>query len=246
MMAALSPLGLAGAETVVNTYTTGAQQNAAVSVGRDGRFVIVWQSPRDGSGYAVAAQRFAADGTRLGAEIQVNSYVTGDQQRPAVAVAADGRFVVAWESYGQDGDDFGVFAQRFAADGTRAGAEFRVGASTAGADYAPHLGALAGGGFVVTWTRDAVPSPDGSGSAVLLRRYDASGTGLGSELVVNTYTTGYQNFSYVGANAGGAFVVAWSGTEGDGNSYGAFAQRFDSSGARAGTEFRVNSYTTGA
>jgi hypothetical protein len=37
-----------------------------------------------------------------------------DYQRvPAVAAQPDGRFVVVWNSYGQDGAKIGVFAQRF-------------------------------------------------------------------------------------------------------------------------------------
>jgi hypothetical protein len=36
------------------------------------------------------------------------------EQRPDVASAADGSFVVVWESLGQDGDSFGIFGQRFA------------------------------------------------------------------------------------------------------------------------------------
>src|SRR5262249_53016263 len=39
------------------------------------------------------------------------------------------------------------------------------------------------------------------------------------------------------------FVVVWSGT-GQGDSQGVFGQRFDNSGVPAGTEFRVNTYTT--
>jgi hypothetical protein len=35
-----------------------------------------------------------------------------------VAVGAEGRFVVAWQSYDQDGDYSGVFAQRFSPIGT--------------------------------------------------------------------------------------------------------------------------------
>jgi hypothetical protein len=42
--------------------------------------------------------------------------------RPAVGAAADGSFVAAWESAGQDGDGRGIFAQRFDATGAPPGA----------------------------------------------------------------------------------------------------------------------------
>jgi hypothetical protein len=38
-------------------------------------------------------------------------------------------------------------------------------------------------------------------------------------------------------------VVAWQGLYQDGNDWGVFAQQFDSSGARVGTETQVNQHT---
>jgi len=238
----------AGGETVVNTYVTGDQQNAGVAVARDGGFVVAWESPRDGSAAAVAAQRFSAAGLRVGAELQANTFTLLEQDRPALAVGRDGRFVAVWESFGQDGSGEGVYAQRYDAAGQRVGAEFRVNTGTTATDYAPTVAVQAAGGFIVTWTSyvGGGPSPDGSGTAVLARRYDAAGIAAGAEFVVNTATFGYQNFSYVAAGPGGSFVVAWQSDPGDGDAYGVFAQRFDAAGGRLGAEFRVNSYTTGA
>ena len=39
---------------------------------------------------------------------------------------ADGGFVVTWSSAGQDGSGLGIYGQRYAADGTPVGSEFRV------------------------------------------------------------------------------------------------------------------------
>ena len=54
------------------------------------------------------------------------------QRRPAVALDAAGNFVVAWESVGQDGDGYGVYARRYSAAGVAQGAEFVVNAHTVG------------------------------------------------------------------------------------------------------------------
>ena len=48
-----------------------------------------------------------------GVELQVNSYTTFGQTNPAVALDDQGDFEVAWESYGRDGHNQGVVAQRF-------------------------------------------------------------------------------------------------------------------------------------
>ncbi len=113
-----------GTEFRVNTYTTNNQSTSSVALDDDGDFVIAWKSEKyggpsaasqgqDGSASGVYAQRFTADGTLQGAEFQVNTYTTNDQEFPSIALDGDGDFVIAWKSDGQDGSDSGVFAQRF-------------------------------------------------------------------------------------------------------------------------------------
>jgi hypothetical protein len=62
----------------------------------------------------IFGQRFDSAGTKPDGEFQVNTYTTNYQNRPAVAAAGNGTFVVVWSSDYQDGDSFGVFGQRFA------------------------------------------------------------------------------------------------------------------------------------
>src|SRR2546430_13925526 len=68
----------------------------------------------------------------LGPEFRVNTFNANAQGEPAVASDADGDFVMAWESYAQDGSSFGVYAQRYNAAGAAQGGEFRVNTTTAG------------------------------------------------------------------------------------------------------------------
>jgi hypothetical protein len=79
-----------------------------------GDFVVVWRSGgQDGNGDGIFGQRFTSNGAKLGGEFQVNTYTTGNQDGPAVAMDAAGNFVVVWRSEGQDGDGGGLFGQRF-------------------------------------------------------------------------------------------------------------------------------------
>src|SRR6188474_823473 len=108
-----------GPELPINTYTTGAQSRPAVAADAIGNFVVVWTSEgQDGSGNGVFGQRYDSEGTALGAEFPVNTYTTNDQESPSAAMDPSGRFVVVWQSQLQDGSDWGVFAQRFDADGS--------------------------------------------------------------------------------------------------------------------------------
>src|SRR6185503_7093674 len=63
-----------------------------------------------------------------------------------------------------------------------------------------------------------------------------------SEFQVNVLATN-ANQPSVAREAGGDFVVAWTGYGTDGSGWGVFASRFNSSGAAQGTDFQVNDYT---
>jgi hypothetical protein len=81
---------------------------------------------------------------------------------------------------------------------------------------------------------------------VVGRRYATSGQPLGSQFRVNTYIPGYQVDPAVATDPSGNFVVAWaSNASGTPPEPGLFGQRFASSGAPLGSEFRINTYTSG-
>ena len=101
-----------GDEFRINAFSTGAQTNPAVAMDGAGNFIAAWQSPRDGSGFGAFARRYDRFGTPVTEEFQINAYTTGNQGAPRVATTDTGRFVVAWDSYGQDGYGKGVFGRR--------------------------------------------------------------------------------------------------------------------------------------
>ena len=59
-----------------------------------------------------------------------------------VVASRDGGFVVAWESDGQDGSGYGIYAQRFTSAGARIGAEVRVNTTTVKDQRWPAIAAL--------------------------------------------------------------------------------------------------------
>ena len=159
----------AGAEFQVNTHINENQYEPSVTALTDGGFVVTWESyNQDGSGLGIYGQRYAADGTVAGAEFQVNTYTDNVQYEPSVTALTDGGFVVTWQSSGQDGSGYGVYGQRYAADGTAAGAEFQVNTHTSSTQSQPSVTALTEGGFVVTWGSD---NQDGSSFGVYGQRY---------------------------------------------------------------------------
>ncbi|MCP3998883.1 MAG: hypothetical protein GY722_28030, partial [bacterium] len=139
-----------GGELQVNAYPTGSQTVPAVTFGTDGGFVVLWMGPGEEDSFGVFGQRFDSAGDESGVNFHVNTYTTGLQGYPSVAPAGDG-FLVVWES-DQDGDDRGIFAQRFDSDGTHLADEFQVNTTTASGQTNPHVASLAQGDFVVVWT----------------------------------------------------------------------------------------------
>jgi trimeric autotransporter adhesin len=95
----------------VNTYTTGNQVDPHVASVEDG-FAVVWSSFAVLGDADIRAQDFGATGRAVGPELQINTYTTGDQSRPAVACRAGTQeCVVMWEGAGAD-DSQGVFGRR--------------------------------------------------------------------------------------------------------------------------------------
>jgi hypothetical protein len=108
----------AGPEFRVNSVTTNKQSEPAIGMNAGGDFVVAWHSfGQDGSDYGVYAQRYSATGVAQGTEFRVNTYTTGIQNKPSVAMHADGHFVIAWGSDTQDGSDYGIYAKRYNAAG---------------------------------------------------------------------------------------------------------------------------------
>lgn len=177
----------------------------------------------------------------VGSEFRVNSYTTIDQKTPAVAIDSDGDFVVTWESQGQDGSSYGIYAQRYDNNGAAQGTEFRVNTYTTSNQRYSSVAMDSDGDFVVTWVSSG---QDGSSYGIYAQRYNNNGVALGSEFRVNSFTTNNQRNPSVAMDSNGNFVVTWGSNGQDGSAYGIYAQRYDNTGATEGIEFKVNTYTT--
>ncbi|MSR12984.1 MAG: hypothetical protein EXR86_00135 [Gammaproteobacteria bacterium] len=219
----------------VNTTLANYQTESDVATAADGSFVVVWRSQSQDSGTdGVYAQRYDATGTPILTggvnEFRVNTFVTGPQYEPKVALLTGGGFVVVWRSDNQDGSSAGVYGQRYTAAGALDGGEFRVNESTTGGQYQPDVEALANGGFVVTWYNDNYGVVQGVGTTadVYVREYDASGNALGGQLKADTGTPSGAQYEPAIAHIGSDnYVVVWrSDQPQDGSAAGIFQQLF--------------------
>ncbi|MBN8249441.1 MAG: PKD domain-containing protein, partial [Verrucomicrobia bacterium] len=218
----------------------------------DGRFVITWNNLGQ-----ILAKRYDASGQELpppsGVPLEVgNAFVVksgppfaaagASRFRSDVAMDAAGNFVIVWEDRtGQDGDEFGIFAQRydaagnelpppFGVQGAGGGNEFQVNAFTGGRQMTPSVAINGSGEFVITWWSFL---QDGGFDAVMAKRYDSAGNevvpapgtqggGVGNEFQANAFKQEWAPISpggmghppRVAINAFGAFVITWDGSPG--------------------------------
>jgi Ca2+-binding RTX toxin-like protein len=179
---------LSGGEILANSATSLNQENPAITALEGGRFVVTWDDASaigaDTSSYAIRGQVFAQDGTRLGAEFQINSIAANPQVKPRVTSLNDGTFVVVWEDDSTSPDDpsgAAIRAQVFDANGQKLGDEFLVNTITADNQRDPSVAALADGRFVIAWTDYSASPYDTSGAAIRAQIFDARASAVSLE-----------------------------------------------------------------
>ncbi len=184
----------------------------------------------------------------MGSQFHVNTTTAGNQQSPAVAMAPDGRFLVSWQSDGQDGSSWGVYGQAFQSGGTAAGGEFRVNVTTAGAQHSPAVAFLASAAapdrFEVIWQSQGQDASGAGAAGVFARAFDGSGNALSGEVAVNVTATGAQGHPRIASDPSGNFVVAWESLAGAGSAV--TARRFTATGTPLSGELAVDATAIGS
>jgi len=228
-----------GGEIAINQFTTGFQGDARIAAFGNG-FVVVWEShgDQDGSGSGIFGRSFGNGGAPLSDEVQVNTYTTENQSAAAIAAIPESGFLVVWDSFGQDGDGMGIFAQLYNRQGLPTGTEFQVNTYTTLNQRYPVV-ASSSTSYLVVWRSQH----DGSSTGIFAQLYDIEGVALGEEFQVNTFTTGVQESPAVSSDGADGFAVVWTSEDQDGSDDGIFGQRYDAGGMPLGSEFAVNTHT---
>lgn len=231
----LQDVGPVGTEFRVDNATAGLnslKQFNSVAADAAGNFVVVWESA-DAS--AILARLYAADGTPLGDEFQVNDSISYRQDRPVVAMDDAGNFAVAWSIRTESSIKNAVLARVFNADGTpRTGDLTVIPYSNRESKRATSIAMDADGDFVVVthgYKGDWLGANFNDG-LIHFQRLDAQGQAQGKLVQVADMTLELGGSPAVAMDDVGNFVVAW----GDSDDVGIRVQRFDASGQAVGGE----------
>ncbi len=159
------------------------------------------------------------------------------QQNPAISMDTLGRYVVVWESEGQDGDGFGIYAKVYAANHSVVKDEFLINTvSQTGDQRFPDVAMNADGTWCVVWQSNESESTNGWD--VYRRVYDASGTAVTSRSRLHASVTNNQMRPAV-AGGDNYFVCAYmSGVTGSVESK-IEARFFNDAGTYLATNFDV-------
>ena len=199
--------------------TTFGQIYPSIAMNMSGNFVVAWQCPeKDGSIFGIFAKRFDDEANPIGEEFQVNTTTYQSQHEPVVSIADNGKFIIVWESYMQDGSGEGVYAQLYDSDGKPIEGEFRVNTFIENDQQEPSVAMDSIGNFVVTWRsgwdyNDPNSGQDGSCNGIFAQRFDVNGNKIDEEFQVNTYIQYDQAHPSVAMDSDGDFIVTWSGPQ---------------------------------
>ncbi len=236
-------------EFQVNVNVQGPQTNPAVNANSQGTAVVTWLGLDAQHQPAIHAQRYelpTIEGSEFTVgpegEIVLSNYVALEEAPAAAAVDANGNYVLAWQSYGQDGSGLGIFARRFNAAGDPLDDEaFLVTNTTDGNQSQPDVAVDASGNFIIVWQSADL---NGSGYDIYARRFDEYGMADGNEFRVNTTIAGQQGKPALAIDPDdGSVVIVWQGPDGDESGLGIFGQRYKPNGKPDGGEFPLNTFT---
>jgi hypothetical protein len=176
----------------------------------DGEFLVTWADGRNPSA-DIYARRVPGGGSPVGGDIRISRASTSGEYLPGVAWnGTDDEYLIVWEDWrNYFSREQEIYGQRLAADGSRLGANFRVG-GTATADLIP---AVAWndetGQYLVVW--EDLRNYDSRETDIFGRLVAADGTRLGKDFRIsgaNALSTEQQP-QVAGDGADGEFLVVW-------------------------------------
>ena len=191
---------LSGPEIQVSTAPIEPLIRPAMARLSDGNFIVVWADKRDDQ--RIRAQRFAPDGTRIGAEFRANT-TAGLHRVPMVVCLANGNIVIAWRA--RIVAPLHIRFQIFSAQGPVGGEQIMQPTTTAAA-----MAALDSGQFVIAHLNDF--GEDATADTLIVVEADVFNAD-GSPANIHLVSTGEQRihatWPVLAPLSSGRFLIGW-------------------------------------
>jgi hypothetical protein len=235
------------AEFRANYFTSNDQVNPSICALSDDVIAVAWQSQNQDAGTSGVYVRVfdATTGENITSEFRANYYTSNNQENPSICALSNDTIAVAWQSDGQDGDEYGIYARVFnATTGENITAEFRANYYITKSQLNPSICALSNDTIAVAWQSDGQDIPTSYG--IYARIFNATtGENVTSEFRANYFISNDQVNPSICALSNDAIAVAWRSTnQGEVSAYNVYARVFNATtGENITSEFRANYYT---
>jgi hypothetical protein len=216
---------------VVVAAESNVQQQARLVSDGAGGAILVWEDYRNGSYWAIWAQRIDADGVlQWPGGVRVSTLATGSQRNPRLVPDGAGGAVITWVNYGNTsaGD---IYAQRLDTLGTRMWSA--AGTPICGAPHDqlnPRIAADGTGGAFIAW-QDHRILPNGSFDIYVYRVNGSGASGWPLDGVPLSTGAADETFPVIAADDEGGAIVAWEDRRAGGGITDIYGQRVDASGS---------------
>jgi len=192
-----------GAPVRINGSTIGDQEQPRVGLLKSGGAIFAWEGGASGF-HRVHYRVTNSEGLFIVEDQFVTSSKSGEQVEPAVAVLKNGRSVIAWTDYLEDGSFKGISARIISSDGQALGNPFQLNKFTEGNQHKAKVVAMPDDRFVAAWISD---QQQGDRSIdVVLRVFSSDGEPLTEEVVASPLGVSANPSLTI---AGKTVVVAW-------------------------------------
>lgn len=224
-----------GQEAMVNTSTNNDQYYPAAQSLTSGKYIVGWNSEHTGTN-EIYGKIFNNDGSVFKDEFLVSVGSAGTGSSVSFAELEDGNIVATYS--GQDGDDWGVFAQMLSQDGDTIGTEILVNEDVQYLQHRMYVASLSDGKFAVSYSNTNTAANVGE---VDVQIFNADGTRFNSAIRVNDdpkLPPQVESNTKISGLKEGGFVVTWSWDDG---AHGqALMQMYDNDGNRIGDNYQYN------
>ncbi len=230
-----------GQQWLVNSDSNNIQQHPQIAFNSAGKSVIVWDSNNTGSTRNIRGQLYDNNSFCTGKEFIVNDEIY-DSRFPDVVMDSNGGFAVVWMQ-GKNTTNNIIKARLYNADGSARTPSLMVSTNSFSSLTRPAIAMGRSGSFIITWDGDPNRAKDDD---IHARIFEPNGAPLGGQFIVNTTIKGQQQNPQIAMNNTGDFVIVWDSNStidpNINNKAEIQGQRYDSSGRRIGSEFRLNTF----
>ena len=196
-----------GAEYAIAGSLPADQLRPQLSINASGGFLVWEDNSIDGNGMGIAAIGLNSSLNSVSTPFRVNQRIGSEQEHPQVALLDGGGAAFVWQG-GLPGLQH-IYARFLSASNTWLGPDVLLSTATNTFQINPSIAKLTNGNVVVVWGSYNQFSSS-SMQDVYGQILSPTGSKVGSEFLVNQFTSYNQRDPSVAALAGGGFVVVWA------------------------------------